>query len=57
MRRWNGWGDDAVAQALAPTALRWLHERIGPGRPSPDATLEQMLAAMPASRLPSTPES
>ncbi len=55
MRRWNGWGDDSVVQALAPDALAFLRERLGePLRPQ-DASLEQACATVPASRLPHHP--
>ena len=52
MRRWNGWGDDAIHQDVPASALRWLQARIGPGHVAPDATYESMLARVPASRLP-----
>lgn len=51
MRRWNGWGDDTISFGLGPDALGFLRERIGDGRPVPDATLEQACAAVPPSRL------
>lgn len=52
MRRWNGWGDEAVEFALHDEALAFLAQRIGAGTPVPDATLEQVCASIPASRLP-----
>lgn len=55
MRRWNGWGDDSVEFALNPDALVFLAQRIGAGMPNADATLEQAVAAIPASRLPAHP--
>lgn len=55
MRRWNGWGDDSVQQALAPDALAFLREQVGDPAPRPDATLAQACAAIPASRLPHRP--
>jgi alkyldihydroxyacetonephosphate synthase len=55
MRRWNGWGDDAVAMALPATAAAFLTELIGPGQRLPDASLAQVLATVPASRLPQHP--
>ena len=51
MRRWNGWGDDADHSPLSEDARAFLSQRIGPGRPPMDATLDQALAAIPASRL------
>jgi alkyldihydroxyacetonephosphate synthase len=55
VRRWNGWGDDAIEFALNPDALAFLAQRIGTGTSVPDATLEQVTAAVPASRLPAHP--
>jgi len=52
MRRWNGWGDDAVDVALEPQALAFLQERIGPGAPPPEAAFETVCAALAPSRLP-----
>lgn len=51
MRRWNGWGDDAHSEGLAPSAQAWLAAAIGPGRPVVDAPLDAVLARVPASRL------
>lgn len=52
MRRWNGWGDDAVEVALEPQAQDFLQERIGPGTPPPEAAFETVCAALAPSRLP-----
>jgi len=52
MRRWNGWGDDAVEFALNDGALAFLAQRIGAGKPVPDAGFEQACAQVGASRLP-----
>ncbi len=51
MRRWNGWGDDAIDAPLPPAALELLGELVGPGTPPRDATLESVVAAVPGSRL------
>src|SRR3990172_2839507 len=53
MRRWNGWGDEATDYPLPPSGADYLERALGPGGPSPDATLESTLASVPASRLPS----
>ncbi|WP_338844639.1 FAD-binding oxidoreductase [Massilia sp. W12] len=50
-QKWNGWGEEEVTFALSPDALDWLGERIGKGISPKDASLEQALAAIPASRL------
>ncbi len=55
MRRWNGWGDDAIEFTLNPDALAFLAQRIGAGTPVADATLEQAIAGIPDSRLPVHP--
>ena len=55
MRRWNGWGDSANDYPLKAAGRDFLCQRLGPGRPLPDASLEQVLAKVPASRLPAHP--
>ncbi len=54
-KRWNGWGDEAVEFALAPAAVQFLAEQIGPGRTMQDATFDQVCADVPVSRLPAHP--
>ncbi|MBD2836636.1 FAD-binding oxidoreductase [Pseudomonas sp. JM0905a] len=51
MRRWNGWGDEATVVELPANGAMFLAERISEGQPLPDASLEQVLARVPASRL------
>jgi alkyldihydroxyacetonephosphate synthase len=51
VRRWNGWGDDSIATTLPRHALELLGSIVGPAVPQRDATLEEVLAAVPASRL------
>ncbi|HZV66154.1 MAG TPA: FAD-binding oxidoreductase [Telluria sp.] len=51
MRRWNGWGDDTIEFALGAEALAFLRERLGAGIAPTDATLADVCAAVPASRL------
>jgi len=52
VRRWNGWGDDAIDFSLNPDALAFLEQRIGKSILRQDATLAGALAGVPASRLP-----
>jgi alkyldihydroxyacetonephosphate synthase len=52
VQRWNGWGDDAIGIPLAPAAAHLLERLVGPGDPGPDAALRDVLAGIPASRLP-----
>src|SRR5689334_4087236 len=56
-RRWNGWGDASVQEALKPEALAFLAQAVGEARPLPDATLAAALAQVEAqpSRLPPHP--
>jgi len=51
VRRWNGWGDEAVSVPLDPDARAFLDRVVGPGRPAPDATFEATLAGVPQSAL------
>lgn len=51
MRRWNGWSEEGMSPRLADDALRILAHAIGPGRPQPDARFEDVVAAVPVSRL------
>ncbi|MCL4517021.1 MAG: FAD-binding oxidoreductase [Firmicutes bacterium] len=55
MRRWNGWGDEAVPYPLHEGARRFLHQKVGEARPPRDATLDEVMARVPESRLPSHP--
>jgi len=51
MRRWNGWGQDTTDYPLPEPAAEYLASLIGPGFTTPDATQEQTLRSVPASRL------
>jgi alkyldihydroxyacetonephosphate synthase len=55
MRRWNGWGDDAIEFALDPAALAFLGQLIGPGTPITDATQADAWAGIGPGRLPPHP--
>ncbi len=55
MRRWNGWGDDTVDYPLHEGARHFLEALVGPGMPPRDATFEEVVAAVPPSRLPTHP--
>jgi alkyldihydroxyacetonephosphate synthase len=52
VRRWNGWGDEAVSVPLGPDGRTFLDRVVGPGRPARDATLEATLTGLPPSALP-----
>jgi len=52
MRRWNGWGDDSVLYPLPEGGPVKLAEWVGESSPPHDATLEEVIRTIPASRLP-----
>lgn len=52
MRRWNGWGSESTDFPLKPAAEQFLKERIGESKPLRDATLAEVVAQVPASRMP-----
>ena len=54
MRRWNGWAEEGSTAALSREASRLLELEVGPPAVDlpPDATLGEVLAAVPPSRLP-----
>ena len=52
MKRWNGWGDDAIEFALGAEALVFLQERLGLGVKVDDATHLAACARIGPSRLP-----
>ncbi|MFL5777189.1 MAG: FAD-binding oxidoreductase, partial [Chloroflexota bacterium] len=56
LRRWNGWAVDGAAE-LSPDALRLLELEVGRALEDlpPDAALEAVVAAVPASRLTADP--
>ena len=51
MRSWNGWGDEDDATAVGAGGRRLLETRIGGGTPPPEATLAEVVATVPPSRL------
>ena len=55
MRRWNGWGDEHNDFPLKPSARQFLQDLVGAGKRLPDATLADVMAKVPASRLPQHP--
>lgn len=52
MKRWNGWGDDAIHPVIPSTAHNLLFERLGRGRSLKDYPLSNFLQRVPPSRLP-----
>lgn len=55
MRKWNGWGDEATTFPASPTVQGFLGQLLGPASPLPDAAQADVLATVPASRLPAHP--
>lgn len=52
MRRWNGWGDDSADFPLKREGRKFVQDRLGTARALPDASLDEVIAKVPASRLP-----
>ena len=55
MRRWNGWGDEAVSFPLPASATAFLARVLGPAHPPRDATLDTVLGGIRPCRLPHHP--
>ena len=51
MRRWNGWSEVGTTPLVPEDALALLATRIGSSLPRPDAAFEDVVAAVPKSRL------
>lgn len=51
MRRWNGWGDEADDTRVGSSPRRFLEGLVGAGTAPRDATLAEVVARVPASRL------
>jgi alkyldihydroxyacetonephosphate synthase len=51
MKRWNGWGDDAIEFSLDADALAFLHAQLGAGTRPCDASFEQACAGIGPGRL------
>jgi len=52
MRRWNGWGEEAIEARLPGEAVDFLSKRIGEAAAPKDATLSDVLAGVGPSRSP-----
>ena len=55
MRRWNGWGDDTMTYPLPAPVEEVIANLLGPGTPPHDASLADVVAQLPVSRLPAHP--
>ncbi len=52
MRRWNGWGDESIHDELPPGGVAAIERAVGAATPPRDAALADVVAAVPATRLP-----
>lgn len=55
MRRWNGWGSENNNYPLPKHGADFLQQLVGEGTLLPNATLQEVLAKVPDSRLPEHP--
>ncbi|MFZ2096087.1 MAG: FAD-binding oxidoreductase [Anaerolineales bacterium] len=52
MRRWNGWGDDAITYPIPTSAISFLDRLVGTGKRPKDSGLQEILPNLPESKLP-----
>jgi len=55
MRQWNSWGDSQTKMAINAKASQFLQNLLGKSSALSDATLAQVMAKVPVSRLPAHP--
>src|SRR4030042_880078 len=55
MRRWNGWGDEAITYPVSSSVISFLEQLVGKGSQSNDISQKEVLAHIPKSRLPKHP--
>ncbi len=55
MRQWNSWGDSRIQMTVNAKARVFLEGLLGKGAALRDATLSEVMAKVPASRLPEHP--
>jgi len=55
MRRWDGWGEDRADTPLGAAGRRYVEARVGSATPTRAATLAEVVAVVPASRLAEHP--
>ncbi len=55
MRNWNGWGDESVSTPLGKGRRTFIEDRIGPGTPPPEATLQDLVGKVSPSRIAESP--
>ena len=55
MRRWNGWGDDTQDYELPDNAQDFLDDLVGHATPTEDVTFDEVVTAVPPTRLSEHP--
>jgi alkyldihydroxyacetonephosphate synthase len=50
MRRWNGWGDDAINYSVPVSAALFLEKQVGKGQPQHDIKLDQAISQVPKAK-------
>jgi len=56
MKRWNGWGSDRIKAPLPKAALAYIAEVIGPSKPGPTASFDEVCRRLPKTQLPDHPQ-
>ena len=51
MKKWNGWGEDGVEKKIPDNASAVLRTLCGPGNPTPDILIEDLVKRIPPSRI------
>jgi len=52
MKRWNGWGDEAISYPVPTSAISFLERLVGAGEPPHDLDLQEVISLVPKSHLP-----
>jgi alkyldihydroxyacetonephosphate synthase len=51
MKRWNGWGYSEIEMPLKPESQKFIADRLGEGRKTPDVPLSEVTRSMPRPRI------
>ncbi len=52
MKRWNGWGDEAISYSVPASTVSFLERLVGAGQQTNDIDLQAAISSVPKSRLP-----
>ena len=52
MRRWNGWGDEAITYPISSSIISFLEQLVGKSSQPKDISQNEVLTRIPKSRLP-----